>query len=99
MAPAADPRMNAATRIVPPRPRTVERRVMRRPKTRACGGVATAALVAALVSLTLWHEAAVVLLGVAVAGGVVTVILRLVEKPREVVVRKVEHASDPAVIH
>ena len=93
--------MVRAVSIVPPKPR--ELRVMRRPKTRralqTCVGAAALALIAVLLSATGSYAALLILVGGAVVGGVSTVVLRFVEQPREVVVRKVHYEREPPVIH
>jgi hypothetical protein len=84
--------MARATAIVPPKPRVV--RVMRRLKTRRalqiCIGAAASTLVAALLLTTDSHAALIIVLaGIACVSGMAAVVLRFVEKPREVVLQKV----------
>jgi hypothetical protein len=95
--------MARADSIVPPKPRVVELRVMRRLKTRralqTCLGAAALALVAGLSSPRNSYAALlIVLAGVAVVGGVSAVVLWFVEQPCEVVVRKVHYERDPPVL-
>lgn len=76
---------------------------MRRLKTRralqACVGAAASALVAVLVLPTdSYPGPLLVLTSVALVGGVSAVVLRFVEQPREIVVRKVEHERDSRMI-
>ena len=90
--------------IVPPKPRVLELRVMRRLKTRralqTCVGAAASALVSVLLSPTDSYAAPLmILMGVAFVSGVSAVVLRFVEQPREIIVRKVEHEREPPLIH
>lgn len=82
--------MARSTAIVPPQPRVV--RVMRRLKTRRalqiCIGAAASALVVALMLPTDSHAAVIIVLtGIACVSGMAAVVLRFVEKPREVVLQ------------
>lgn len=90
--------MARTTAIVPPKPQEVERRVIRRPKTRRalrlCIG-AGVLLLAVLVLPTDRHPAPIIALGsLACVYGIAAVVLRFVEKPTEVVLRKMIHERD-----
>jgi len=92
--------MARATAIVPPKARIV--RAMRRLKTRRalqiCSGAAASTLVAALLLPTDSHAALIIILaGIACVGGVAAVVLRFVEKPREIVLEKVP--NERSLIH
>jgi hypothetical protein len=95
--------MAQATAIVPREARVVELRVMRRLKTRRalqiCIGAAASTLVAAfLLPSDLYAVLLVALAGMAFVSGMAAVVLRFVEKPREVVLRKVRYERDPPLI-
>jgi hypothetical protein len=95
--------MARANSIVPPKPRTAELRVMRRPKTRralqVCVAAEAAALVASPVSPFNSRALIIVLVGVAFVSGVSALVLRFVEQPREIVVRKVQREREPPLMH
>ena len=92
--------MAAATAIVPPQPRVV--RVMRRLKTRRalqiCIGATASTLIAAL-TLPAHSRAALIifLAGIACVSGMAAVVLRFVEKPREMVLQAGHY--DRSLIH
>jgi hypothetical protein len=96
--------MAQATAIVPREARVVELRGMRRLKTRRalqiCIGAAASTLVAAfLLPSDLYAVLLIALAGMAFVSGMAAIVLRFVEKPREVVLRKVRYERDPARIH
>jgi len=97
--------MRPTDAIVPPKPRTEEVRVMRRPKTRRALQVCVAAAASALVatppvSPLNSHALIIVLVGVAFVSGVSGLVLRFVEQPREIVLRKVHDGREPSqLIH
>jgi hypothetical protein len=94
--------MAQAVSIVPRRRRVEEVRVLRRLKTRCAVqtfAAATSALAMVLVSPLHSHGLLIVLGGVALVSGTSALVLRLVEEPRETVVRKVHHEPEPPLVH
>jgi hypothetical protein len=96
--------MDHGTSIVPPKARVTETRVVRRPKMRRalqmCGGAAALALGTASLSLADSYSAPlIVLVVVAFVSGASATVLRFVEQPREIVVRKVDREWSRSVIH
>ena len=90
------------TAIVPPKPVVIERRVMRRRKTRRAALLCFGASCVAAWVLP-WPPKPpsipfIVLGAVALASGVAAVVFRLTERPTEVIVRKVSGRGGP-VIH
>ena len=95
--------MAQASSVVPARRRVEKVPVMRRPKTRhavqTCVAAMASALVAILVSPVQSYAVPVVLGAVALLAGLSAIVLRFVEQPREVLVRRIRAEPDARVIH
>jgi hypothetical protein len=92
-----------AVSIVPPKPRVMEFRVMRRLKTRralqTCVGSSALAAVAVLLFPAASGAALLIVpVGVAFVSGLSAVFLWFAEQPREIAIRKVHHEREPRVI-
>jgi hypothetical protein len=76
--------------------------VLRRPKMRRalqmCGGVAAIGMASSLLA-DLYSAPVIVLAGVAFVSGLSAIVLRLVEQPREIVVRKVDPEWNRSIVH
>ena len=95
--------MAQAISVVPPRRRVEKVPVMRRLKTRraaqTCLAATASALVTILVSPVQSYAVPVVLAVVALLGGLSAIVLRFVEQPREVLVRRIRVEPNSRVIH
>lgn len=76
------------------------RRLRMRRALQSCVAATASAFVLALFPPAGWNATLVmILVGVAAVCGVSAVVLRFVEQPREIIVRAVEHAAKPPIMH